>query len=53
MKPYNPLSKEEQQKRADRIAQRYCISCDGDYETKCKSCVWYLIMNSMLEGKDQ
>lgn len=47
-KPYIPLSKEEQQARATRIAQRICTLCRCDYETGCKKCIWYFIMNGMI-----
>lgn len=48
MKPYNPLTKKEQQEKADKVAQNICIYCDGDYESKCKKCIWYLLMNSII-----
>jgi hypothetical protein len=52
MKPYIPLTKKEQQKRANEIAQKVCFDCPKDYETGCKECIWYLLMNSMIGEGD-
>lgn len=46
-KPYNPLTDDEAQKKADRIAQEYCVGCPSDYPA-CKECIWYLIMNNII-----
>lgn len=47
-KMYIPLTKEEQQAKATKIAQRVCPLCPHDYDTGCKKCIWYLIMNGMI-----
>jgi hypothetical protein len=49
-KPYIPLTQEEQQTKANNIARKKCpkCECDMDYETGCKKCVWYLLMNQMI-----
>lgn len=51
-RPYNPLTEEEAQAKANKIAIKVCPSCHGDYETKCKECPWYLLMNAMIDEAD-
>jgi len=48
LKLYNPLTEKEQQDKANRIAQKICTGCRADYDTGCKKCIWYLLMNSMI-----
>jgi hypothetical protein len=52
MKPYIPLTQKEQQDKADAIARKVCSECPKDYETGCKECIWYLLMNAMI-GEDE
>jgi hypothetical protein len=47
-RPYNPLTKAEQHKKAMEVARKFCPNCGGDYETKCRTCIWYLIMNNII-----
>lgn len=51
-KLYNPLTDQEQQDKANKIAQKVCTNCLNDYETGCKDCIWYLLMNSMIGEAD-
>lgn len=52
-KPYVPLTVPEQQDRANEIARKICSKCaNHDYETGCKKCIWYLLMNAMIGEED-
>ena len=51
-RPYNPLTEEEAQAKANKIAQKVCPSCHNDYETGCQECPWYLLMNAMIDEAD-
>jgi hypothetical protein len=48
MKPFIPLTVDEQQLKANEIARKTCSGCHKDYETGCKECIWYLILNAMI-----
>lgn len=52
MRPYNPLTKREQQDKANKLATKVCSGCREDYETGCKKCIWYLLMNAMIGEED-
>lgn len=50
--PYIPLTKIEQQDKANRISQKICTDCSNDYETGCKKCIWYYLFNEMIGEGD-
>jgi hypothetical protein len=45
---YSPLNEDEAQRRANNVARVHCVPCNGDYESKCKNCIWYKLMNEIV-----
>jgi hypothetical protein len=49
MKSYIPLTKKEQQEKANKIARKTCPQCmyKNDYAI-CQKCIWHMLMNAMV-----